>query len=171
MAESQQQDRFCAMCGAPGADGQRFCRRCGFEFPIEEFEEERSLRAALPPEPGVASCFTSLLKPVVLIGGLLVALFLVQELIHAQRWRGRSLRAREKACYANMRVLLGAIEMYNMDNPVMINRVDDGTERRMIDGKYLKANLSKPETGCRYSSSGDLSGEGRILCDVHGTVE
>ncbi|HEY9069922.1 MAG TPA: hypothetical protein VIV61_06660 [Candidatus Ozemobacteraceae bacterium] len=171
MAESQQGDRFCGMCGAPGAEGQRFCRQCGFEFPIEEFDEERNLRAALPPEAGLGSCFTSALKPVAVLIGLLVLLFIVQEFVRAQRWRGRSILAREKACYANMRVLLGAIEMYNMDNPVMIKSVDDGTERRMVDGKYLKSNLSKPETGCRYSSSGDLTGEGRILCDVHGTVE
>ncbi|HNW34244.1 MAG TPA: hypothetical protein PKM25_04880 [Candidatus Ozemobacteraceae bacterium] len=170
MNESQRQDKICGVCGAQGAEGQRFCRQCGFEFPIEEFDEERHLRVALPDEKG-SSCFSSLLKPVGVIGILLVLCFIIEEISHAWRWNSTRANAREKACYANMRVLLGAIEMYNMDNPVMISTIDETTEDRMVDGKYLKTKLSKPDAGCAYSSSGEILKDGKITCTVHGTVE
>lgn len=79
-------------------------------------------------------------------------------------------QAREKACYANMRVLLGAIEMYNMDNSHMLsNSIAQG---KLVTLKYLKTEISKPETSCAYSIvGGSISESGKIACGVHGTVE
>ncbi|MBF0405848.1 MAG: VWA domain-containing protein [Candidatus Riflebacteria bacterium] len=80
-------------------------------------------------------------------------------------------QARGKACYANMRVLLGAVEMYNMDNPVFITKIDEEAMKNLSCG-YLKGPLNKPENKCGYYSAGDLTKpEGRIACALHGTVE
>jgi len=170
MDDNHGQDRFCGVCGSQGTEGQRFCRQCGSEFPIEAFEDERNLRVALRDEKGI-SCLSSLMKPAVMIGAFFITCYIVEEVAHVDRWKVSKSAGRERACYANMRVLLGAIEMYNMDNAVMINTVDGTTEDRMIDGKYLKSRLSRPEPGCCYSSAGNLQDNGFISCSVHGPVE
>ena len=84
-------------------------------------------------------------------------------------------QAREKACYANMRVILGAVEMYNMDNSSMTDTVSmgdvDSSTGKLVSGEYLKRKMSKPTPGCSYSNDGNLTGGGTIKCDCHGTVE
>ncbi len=77
-------------------------------------------------------------------------------------------QGREKACYANMRVLLGAMEMYNMDNSPMMKSPD---EDRLVRMKFLKSNLNKPERNCRYYSNGDVSAGAPIICRVHGAID
>lgn len=85
-------------------------------------------------------------------------------------------RAPERACYANMRVILGAIEMYNMDIPsstaMITTDIPDLTESPGILGGYLRGSIRKPEDSCSYSIGGDITkAEGRIKCITHGTVE
>ena len=79
--------------------------------------------------------------------------------------------AREKACYSNIRVILGAVEMYNMDNSEMINTMNDGFIGNLVSAKYLKSAPAKPETNCVYSSVGDLTDSGYIICTRHGGVD
>ncbi|EKD83734.1 MAG: hypothetical protein ACD_39C00481G0001 [uncultured bacterium] len=84
-------------------------------------------------------------------------------------------QARTKACYANQRVALGAIEMYNMDNATMYKTLifSDIADSNglMVTGKYLKTPLSLPEPGCYLRNYGDLSDIGIIYCDYHGCLE
>lgn len=75
--------------------------------------------------------------------------------------------ARQKACYSNLRVILGAIEMYNMDNSSMM---DDLSVAKLVSGKYLKAEPVPPETHCSYLGSGIIE-NGRVWCKYHGDVE
>ncbi|HNW34108.1 MAG TPA: prepilin-type N-terminal cleavage/methylation domain-containing protein, partial [Candidatus Ozemobacteraceae bacterium] len=77
-------------------------------------------------------------------------------------------QARDKACYANQRVLLGAVEMYNMDNNVLMTNLNIPL---LVKGKYLKGGISKPEVNCSYTNSGDLTSQGKIYCTLHGPVE
>ena len=77
-------------------------------------------------------------------------------------------QSRHKACYANMRVLLGAVEMYNMDNQKQMSSLQVD---RLVNGKYLKSRMTGPESGCRYESRGNLSEGGYIMCRLHGTIE
>jgi len=77
-------------------------------------------------------------------------------------------QAREKACYANMRVLLGAVEMYNMDNEKMMTGLNIG---RLVKGKFLRKNVQRPTKNCRYSTLGNLSANGVVVCREHGIVE
>ena len=57
--------------------------------------------------------------------------------------------AREKACYANIRVLLGAVEMYNADHSVMMDFLTPKSASSLHAGGYLKT----PTIEC----PGDLS--------------
>lgn len=82
--------------------------------------------------------------------------------------------ARAKACASNIRVLTGAVEMYNMDHLEMMKKLDIN---KLINSSpsgftYLKAEPSKPEPECKYVSEGDLSSvNGFIKCEKHGTLE
>ncbi|MBF0503260.1 MAG: hypothetical protein HQM09_24270 [Candidatus Riflebacteria bacterium] len=82
--------------------------------------------------------------------------------------------ARAYACYANMRVLLGAVEMYNMDYGNIIRTFSDADASKdgyLVKSQYLKSPISHPEPSCLYSSTGDISTTtGRIICSTHGSV-
>jgi len=100
---------------------------------------------------------------VVLILGVLAALAV-------PNFRKAREQARDKACYANQRVLLGAVEMYNMDTQPdsMMTSLDID---RLVNGKYLKNRPYPPEAGCRYFSQGNLAETGNIYCQLHGPIE
>ena len=81
-------------------------------------------------------------------------------------------------CRSNIRVLQGAIEMYNMDvpTPMMMTEINDENQKILIKGKYIKSKepLVCPETYQKghYLSEGDLSSEeGVMYCTYHGTLE
>jgi len=83
------------------------------------------------------------------------------------------MQAQKSACFANQRVLLGAIEMYNMDNATMKTSLfpeDYGPGGVLVMKGYLSAGLFLPTPGCSYSSVGDLSKGGSIKCAIHGGV-
>jgi hypothetical protein len=73
-----------------------------------------------------------------------------------------------------MRVILGAVEMYNMDHSDMITDLYDkdvsSKDGILIQGGYLKAPISKPDSNCSYSGK-NLDSDGTIECLEHGTVE
>lgn len=105
---------------------------------------------------------------------IVIAIIGILAAIAIPNFRKAREQAREKACYANMRVILGAIEMYNMDHTAMITALADtdattsgGT---LVSGKYLKSPVSRPESSCSYTGSG-MDAEGLINCSQHGTVE
>lgn len=93
--------------------------------------------------------------------------------ILAPNFRKAREQAREKACYANMRILLGAIEMYNMDHSIMMNEVPDDVMTSncvLVHGKYLRNQITPPEQTCSYYGSNIVDG-GLIYCASHGSVE
>lgn len=171
-------------CGVPCPSTWRFCRACGGDFSAAA---ELDQHLFVPAPPGVASIPAgagtddipvpsprkkswSLIEYCIFFAiiGILAAIALPNQP------RGSRDRARERACYANMRVILGAVEMYNMDHSVMIDRIGDadvGPHGILVRGQYLKSGISKPETKCSYDTIGKLTGDGKIVCATHGTVE
>ena len=82
-------------------------------------------------------------------------------------------QAREKACYGNIRTLLGAIEMYNVDHSTMANSLsatDYAPAGFLVSGHYLKSPVAPPETTCSYVGV-NVAGTGKISCANHGTFE
>ncbi len=73
--------------------------------------------------------------------------------------------SKEKACYSNIRVLQGAVEMYNMDHTAMMTELDTNT---LFDNKYLKSIPQGTEPECKYYTYGDLTKDGEICCELHG---
>ncbi|NLF98349.1 MAG: prepilin-type N-terminal cleavage/methylation domain-containing protein [Candidatus Riflebacteria bacterium] len=99
---------------------------------------------------------------------IVVAIIGVLAAIATPNFRKAREQARDKACMANMRVLAGAVEMYNMDNPGLMQQLDMNA---LLKGKYLKSPIVPAETGCRYLSIGDLSADGEIYCQLHGNID
>ena len=71
---------------------------------------------------------------------------------------------REKACWSNIRVIQGAVELYNEDYSVKMEKMDIPS---LIKIGYLKEEPTKPEEKCCYFSFGDLSKDGFIFCSNH----
>lgn len=103
---------------------------------------------------------------------IVIAIIGILAAIAIPNFRKARQQARQKACFANMRVLQGAVEMHNMDTNAMISDgFNDATIETLVSMKYLKSAPVKPETNCGYSNSGNLAAEGVIACGVHGSVE
>ena len=83
--------------------------------------------------------------------------------------------SREKACFSNMRVIQGALEMYNMDVVTMMHEMNDDNQKILIEGHYIKGKdpLVCPDTYYKgqYLSEGDLCEDGVIYCSYHGTKD
>ena len=70
-------------------------------------------------------------------------------------------------CASNVRVIIGAIEMYNMD---AYNGMSSLDLDKLLEKGYLKTRLTFPTKECKYCSLGDLSkkDKGTIYCEYHG---
>ena len=75
-------------------------------------------------------------------------------------------------CFLEIRLLAGAVEMYNLDYETKIQKLDNETIKVLVDGKYLK-NFPEPFIEkCKYLSQGDLASDtGVIYCEAHGDPE
>ena len=78
--------------------------------------------------------------------------------------------SRQDACFNNQRVLLGAIEMYNMDNNEMIKSYNPSVRDSLIKWKYLRDSFME-NVECEIVSEGDLTDKGFIYCVNHGGVD
>jgi hypothetical protein len=80
-------------------------------------------------------------------------------------------------CFKNLRVITGAVMMYNMDNKIkeMRSLKDEDVmspNSPLITGGYLRTPPIKPNSHCYYMSSGDLSSDAAddnaVFCRYHG---
>ena len=80
---------------------------------------------------------------------------------------------RQKACYSNIRVLAGAIEMYNMDHQDTFKELNEKTLNNLYEEKYIKGDINLPTPRCNYRSEGIIkeNGAGFVYCDYHGDIE
>jgi competence protein ComGC/RNA polymerase subunit RPABC4/transcription elongation factor Spt4 len=160
----------CAVCNEKLNSVDRFCRNCGSSKeivrPLLVLDSKTNQRILTNKR----SAFTFI--------EALISLFVICVLsaiaIPSFRKCYRS-QAYDKACASNMRVLLGAIEMYNMDNPNNFLRylrpVDYGPSGILVKEKYLKSPIRLPKKDCDYLVSGDLTKDGHIFCPKHGSAE
>jgi len=102
---------------------------------------------------------------------IVIAIIGILAAIAIPNFRKAREQARQKACFANMRVIQGAVEMYNMDSNAMIASVNSGIIGTLVSKGYLKAAPVPPEANCSYTASGDVSAQGVVMCPRHGAVE
>ncbi len=101
---------------------------------------------------------------------LLLSVFMILAILPAAASREQ---ARGKACAANMRVIAGAIEMYNMDHEVPLRELNAVTLKGLVRDSYLKTHPTPPDIGCMYEGR-DLDRVSNLVsairCPVHGTA-
>lgn len=99
---------------------------------------------------------------------IVLGIIAVLAAISVPNFRKSREQSRHKACFANQRVIAGAVEMYNMDHdqPMTSLNLD-----LLVKKGYLKARPTLPEPGCHYMGSGNLSQTGQIYCRLHGNVD
>lgn len=83
--------------------------------------------------------------------------------------RARS-QAREKACQANQCVLLGAVEMYNMDNVPMMKNLDQHKLGDYLRGGEILTCPTAPGRNTYYSRGNLSTGHGSIACEICGGI-
>ena len=84
-----------------------------------------------------------------------------------------------RACAATMRVMLGAVEMYNMDNKTMMRELNESNYNILVSKGYIKKDFkcTCPLTNkFQYSSTCDLVDSTSdiltsIKCENHGTIK
>ena len=80
-----------------------------------------------------------------------------------------------KKCFYNQKILNSAIELYNMDSSVMLDKAFPGPEAdniiKLLENKhYLKDFNQSVDKNCSYGFV-DLLGYGSVFCVLHGTIE
>jgi competence protein ComGC len=80
---------------------------------------------------------------------------------------------RERHCIYNIRLLTGAIEMYDMDHEKPFRELTETSMEELIREQYLKS-FTKDEE-CEYKSKGELDFDkkdsGFIYCTYHGDID
>ncbi len=76
----------------------------------------------------------------------------------------------QKMCFTNQKILMGAIELYNMDHKEKIKDCNTEIYDLLIKNKYLKEN-SLNSSECDFICEGDLSDNGFIYCPNHGSLD
>ena len=73
-------------------------------------------------------------------------------------------------CFANLRVITGAVEMYNMDNREPITFYSLQAHDTLLQQGYLRSEI-RCKDGGEYMSTGSLFAGSVIYCTKHGSLE
>lgn len=81
-------------------------------------------------------------------------------------------RANTRACYANQKTVVGAMEMYNLDKNTKRGRLDATFFHALKSGGYLQSVPQDPGQGPGSSGHYHESNEGNgIACKIHGAIQ
>lgn len=115
---------------------------------------------------------------IVCIITVVLIIILIARSIFISRMEKARDKAIAKACGATIRVITGGVEMYNMDNKIMMKDLDikalstptynSYTKKNEV---YLKGDPNNNAYGCSYKSNGDLTEYGEIICNKHGSLK
>lgn len=119
-----------------------------------------------PPKPTRRFKITVLeILIVVMIIGVLAA-------IATPKFSAARPRANTRACYANQKTIVGAIEMYNLDRNTKRTVLDASFYTSLRSGGYLQSIPQDPGQGpgtsANYAMTSELNG---IKCKVHGLIQ
>jgi hypothetical protein len=98
-----------------------------------------------------------------------LALALVQ--VHLSRPRHMT-RSKTRACFANQKTLLGAVEMYNLDKHTRRTHLDAAFLSDLCAGQYLQSLPEDPGQGPNSVANYRISPGGTgITCTAHGPIQ
>ena len=144
------------------------CRDCRTRYHRECLAAAGCVVAGCPPPPPVPPRRT---------GVSLIELFIVAAIIgvlaaiavpshpHTRE------RANTRACYANQKTVVGAIEMYNLDKNTKRTTLDAAFFVALKSGGYLQSIPQDPGQGPGTSGNYHETAVESIGCRVHGTIQ
>ena len=104
---------------------------------------------------------------------IVIAIIGVLAAIAVPNFKAARERANTRACYANQKTVVGAVEMYNLDKNTKVGTLDATLWTSLKRGGYLQSIPKDPgqgkATGEGYSP--DSAGGNGIKCAVHNTIE
>ncbi len=79
-------------------------------------------------------------------------------------------KSNQRACYANQKTILGALEMYNLDTGENLTISTQADLQTLATDKYLQGVPSDP--GCKKNTDAYQSDTvGNVWCTFHGTID
>lgn len=78
-------------------------------------------------------------------------------------------KSNQRACYANQKTVLGALEMYNLDTGQATTIAGNTELDKLKNDKYLQARPTDP--GCSESANYRSDDVGNVWCTMHGNIE
>jgi prepilin-type N-terminal cleavage/methylation domain-containing protein len=101
---------------------------------------------------------------------IVIAIIGVLAAIAVPNFKAARERANTRACYANQKTVVGAVEMYNLDKNT--KATDLGCFPALKSGGYLQSIPDDPGQGTGTSSDYSLTTDGNgIKCNIHGSIQ
>jgi len=100
---------------------------------------------------------------------IVIAIIGVLAAIAVPNFRQARKKSNQRACYANQKTILGALEMYNLDTGQAITIADNTQLDTLRNEKYLQATPTDP--GCTGSANYRSDAAGNVWCLMHGNIE
>jgi prepilin-type N-terminal cleavage/methylation domain-containing protein len=103
---------------------------------------------------------------------IVIAIIGVLAAIAVPNFKAARERANTRACYANQKTIVGAMEMYNLDKNTKRTNLQGGFFGDLKSGGYLQSIPQDPGFGPGTSDKykATTSGNG-ISCDNHGSIQ
>ena len=170
-------ERTCPSCGIDlsvknglGATPPSFCPNCGSAVKSNVANCPKCGTLINPNAPTDKKTNVNLLKALGIVFGLMIMIVLVTAAIAIPNFKKARARARQKACFANIRVITGGVELYNLDSKTKDDMMKELDLKLLVRKGYVKNSMPLPDPQCSYSSKGDLTDDGVVYCKYHGEL-
>lgn len=160
----------CKACGAPVRPEHQFCRSCGSMVTCDDLEVEQKVTLAIPlkKKKGI-----SILRIILLFFLCMFVLGIIGSILTPPNVPRKP--ARQRACMANMRVIEGAIDMWEMDTDGkrigsgIVGEPDrtSGPVGEKLVPEYIKKVPRCRERGTYYYDADTYT----VSCTKHNTVD
>lgn len=102
---------------------------------------------------------------------IVIAIIGVLAAIAVPNFKAARERANTRACYANQKTVVGAVEMYNLDKNTKRSDLDQ-MWTALKSGGYLQSVPQDPGQGSGTSAHYKTTSSGNgISCTIHGTIQ
>lgn len=99
--------------------------------------------------------------------GIVIVVIGVLSSMSMPNFKTSRFQARHKACYSNIRVIQGAVEMYNADSSSQMSYLNMAN---LVKGGYIKPGIKCPETNKEDYYGENLDSDGEVYCLKHGNL-
>ena len=101
---------------------------------------------------------------------IVISIIGVLAAIAIPNFRSAREKSNQRACYANQKTILGALEMYNLDFGDNLTITTETELQTLTDQKYLQSVPKDP--GCKSATANYQSDiVGNVWCKFHGNID